>query len=52
MREFIEEYLDGHIKSNNITLTEAQYQDAYNGVEFALKAILPDAVSDSITSVK
>jgi hypothetical protein len=51
MKELIEEYLDAYIESNNLTLTDAQYQQAYKGVEFWLTTNLPDAANDSITNV-
>lgn len=51
MKALIEESLDEYIQSNNLTLTDEQYQTAYKGVEFWLTTNLPDAASDSITNV-
>ena len=51
MRELIEEYLNAYIVANDLKLTDEQYKQAYNGVEFWLTTNLPDAASDSITNV-
>lgn len=51
MKKLISEYLDAYIQSNNLTLTETQYEQAYRGVEYWLTTNLPEAVSDSVTGV-
>jgi len=51
MRKLIEHYLNEYMAENGLTLTEEQYQQAYNGVEFWLTNNLPEATSDSIKNV-
>ena len=48
MRELIEQYLNAYIETNNLKLTDEQYEHAYNGVEYWLTSALPEAAGDSV----
>lgn len=50
MNETIKEYLDNHINEHQMALTQEQYQDVYNGVEYWFLMTLPEAISDAISA--
>lgn len=51
-RTVIEEHIDIHLEANAITLTDAQYQSAYAGVEYWLLETMPSAVNDSVETAR
>lgn len=51
-RTVIEEHIGMYLEANAITLTDAQYQSAYAGVEYWLLETMPSAVNDSVETAR
>ena len=52
MIPIIKEYLDSYLEGSEIELSKEEYEAAYRGAEYWLQVTLPEAVADSVTSVR